>query len=38
MNIKYQTFNQSCYYAGLANLLLDVGIDVDDYVIQKFDF
>lgn len=28
--MKYQTFNRSCAYAGLANMLLDYSIDVED--------
>ncbi len=28
--MKYQTFNRSCAYAGLANLLLSQHIDIDD--------
>jgi len=28
--MKYQTFNRSCAYAGLANMLMDYSIDVED--------
>ena len=28
--MQYQTFNRSCAYAGLANLLLDYGITIED--------
>jgi len=28
--LQYQTFNRSCAYAGLANLLLDYGITIED--------
>lgn len=31
--MKYMTFNSSCTYAGLANLLMERGIDVEDYEI-----
>jgi|GEM_PF-3065830 len=31
--MKYQTFNNSCFWAALANLLQDFGIDVEDRVI-----
>ena len=31
--MKYMTFNSSCTYAGLANMLMDKGIDVEDYEI-----
>lgn len=31
--MKYMSFNRSCTYAGLANLLYDIGIDVEDYEI-----
>lgn len=29
--MKYMTFNNSCSYAGLANMLGDFGIDIEDY-------
>lgn len=28
--MKYMTFNSSCSFAGVANMLLQIGIDVDD--------
>ena len=28
--IKYMTFNSSCSYAGLANMLLRYGVDTQD--------
>lgn len=31
--MKYMTFNNSCSYAGVANLLLDYSIDIEDYEI-----
>ena len=31
--MKYMTFNSSCTYAGLANMLMEKGIDVEDYEI-----
>lgn len=31
--MKYMTFNSSCTYAGLANMLMDKDIDVEDYEI-----
>lgn len=31
--MKYMTFNSSCSYAGLANMLENNGIDVEDYEI-----
>ena len=31
--MKYMTFNSSCSYAGLANMLEKIGIDVEDYEI-----
>ena len=31
--MKYMTFNSSCAYAGLANMLEKKGIDVEDYEI-----
>ncbi|MBQ6415069.1 MAG: hypothetical protein IJJ65_02345 [Butyrivibrio sp.] len=31
--MKYMTFNSSCSYAGLANMLEKMGIDVEDYEI-----
>ena len=31
--MKYMTFNSSCTYAGLANLLMERGIDAEDYEI-----
>ena len=31
--MKYMTFNSSCTYAGLANMLMERGIDVEDYEI-----
>lgn len=47
--MKYMTFNSSCSYAGLANMLEKIGIDVEDYddfenikfvmpMIVEFDF
>lgn len=33
--MKYQTFNNSCFFAALANLLLDFNIDVEDYDLVK---
>lgn len=33
--MKYQTFNRSCSYAGLANMLMDYYIDTEDYKIIK---
>ena len=31
--MKYQSFNRSCSYAGLANMLLDFNIDTEDFQI-----
>ena len=31
--MKYMTFNSSCPYAGMANMLEKYGIDVEDYEI-----
>ncbi len=31
--MKYMTFNSSCTYAGLANMLMEKNIDVEDYEI-----
>lgn len=31
--MKYMSFNNSCSYAGIANLLLDYSIDIEDYQI-----
>lgn len=33
--MKYQSFNNSCAYAGLANMLLDYAIDTEDFEIVK---
>lgn len=33
--MKYMTFNSSCAYAGLANLLTFCGIDTEDYLIAQ---
>lgn len=33
--MKYMTFNSSCAYAGLANLLAFYGIDTEDYLIAQ---
>jgi hypothetical protein len=33
--IKYQSFNRSCAYAGLANMLLDLSVDTEDFKIVK---
>ncbi|MCB2291062.1 hypothetical protein LGK97_15100 [Clostridium sp. CS001] len=31
--MKYMSFNNSCSYAGIANLLLDYSIDIEDYQV-----
>lgn len=31
--MKYMTFNSSCTYAGLANMLMEKNINVEDYEI-----
>lgn len=31
--MKYQSFNRSCSYAGLTNMLLDFNIDTEDFQI-----
>lgn len=33
--MKYQSFNRSCSYAGLANMLLDFSVDTEDFKIVK---
>lgn len=33
--MKYMTFNSSCSYAGVANMLLQLGIDVEDRQIAR---
>ncbi|MGL4771945.1 MAG: hypothetical protein ACRC2K_00120, partial [Clostridium sp.] len=33
--MKYKTFNDSCSFCGVANLLEDFGIDTEDYIIAK---
>ena len=32
---KYMTFNSSCSYAGLANMLLRYGVDTQDREIAR---
>lgn len=29
--MKYMTFNNSCSFAGVANMLKDFSIDIEDY-------
>ena len=31
--MKYMTFNSSCSYAGVANMLEQYGVDVEDRII-----